>query len=149
MAVMLHDILLAPEVRPHVVADCEALIKQEVSAMSGISGTAVKLAYRTVNTFASGHIHHMVETMLPRMLDELQPYWADFTVANGADFGDYLTKRGDEVADSLLTVTDERGRNSSRPTIVRAYNSVRGNAAKHVKATLPQVGTLVCKYAAA
>jgi hypothetical protein len=147
MAATLHDILLAPRTQPNVVADCEALIDQEVADMSGISGTAVKLAYRTVKTFASDHVHYMVETLLPRMADELQPYWADFNASAGAEFGDYLTKRGDEVAESLLTVTDERGRKSRRPTIVKAYNTVRSGATKHVKAALPQVGALVQKYA--
>jgi hypothetical protein len=147
MAATLHDILLAQRTQPNVVADCETLIDQEVASMSGISGTAVKLAYRTVKTFASDHVHYMVQTLLPRMADELQPYWADFTASGGAEFGDYLAKRGDEVAESLLTVTDERGRNSNHPTIVRTYNTVRGGAAKHVKAALPQVGALVQKYA--
>ncbi|HEX8008600.1 MAG TPA: hypothetical protein VF482_19480 [Trebonia sp.] len=147
MAATLHDILLAPRTRPNVVADCEALIDQEVAGMSGVSGTAVKLAYRTVKTFASGHVHYMVETLLPRMADELQPYWADFNASGGAGFGDYLAKHGDEVAESLLTVTDERGRNSNHPTVVRAYNAVRGSAAKHVRAALPQVAALVQKYA--
>lgn len=147
MAVTLHEMLLAPQVKPQVVADCEKLIDNEVSDMSGISGTAVKLAYRTVKTFSSGHIHYMVETLLPRMADVLQPYWADFDAGGGGSFGDYLAKHEDEVSEALLSITDERGRNSSRATIVKAYNTVRGGATKHVKAALPQVGALVQKYA--
>jgi len=53
----------------------------------------------------------------------------------------------DEVSEALLAITDERGRNSSRPTIVKAYNTVRGSAVKQVKAALPRVGALVQKYA--
>jgi hypothetical protein len=147
MAATLHEMLLAPEIQPQVVADCEKLINNEVSDMSGISGTAVKIAYKTVKTFHSGHIHYMVETLLPRMADVLQPYWADFNTGGGGSFGDYLAKREDEVGEALLSITDERGRNSSRPTIVKAYNTVRGGAAKHVRAALPQVGALVQKYA--
>lgn len=147
MAATLHEMLLAPEVQPQVIADCEKLIDNEVSDMSGISGTAVKLAYKTVKTFSSGHIHYMVQTLQPKMADALQPYWADFNAGGGGSFGDYLAKREDEVSEALLAITDERGRNSSRPTIVKAYNTVRGGAAKHVKAALPQVGALVQKYA--
>jgi hypothetical protein len=143
--------LLAPQIQPQVVADCEALVDHEVGAMSGISGTAVKLAYKTVRTFSANHIHDMIETLLPRMAEELQPYWADFTADFTADggesFGDYLAKREDEVSEALLSITDERGRNSNRPVIVKAYNTVRGGAAKHVKAALPRVGALVQKYA--
>ena len=113
------------------------LIKQEVSAKSGVSGTTVKLAYKTVNAFASGYVQSMVETLLPDMLDKLEPYWADFSASGAyATSGDYLVKRGDEVSESLLSVTDARRRASDRPTIIKAYRSVRGNAAKHVTAAL-------------
>lgn len=147
MAATLQEMLLAPENKPQVIADCEKLIDDEVSGMSGISGTAVKLAYRTVKTFSSGHVHYMVETLLPKMADALQPYWADFNAGGGGSFGDYLAKHEDEVSEAMLSITDERGRNSSRPTIVKAYNTVRGGAAKHVKAAVPRVGALVQKYA--
>ncbi len=147
MAATLQDMLLAPETKPQVVADCESLVNNELSGMSGISGTAVKLAYKTVRTFSEGHILFMLETLLPEMADELQPYWADFNDAGGGSFGDYLVKHEDEVSEALLSITDERGRNSERPLIVKAYNTVRGSAGKHVKAALPQVGALVQKYA--
>jgi hypothetical protein len=143
----LHEMLLTPDKMPHVVADCEDLVNGEVAGMSGITGTAIKLAYKTVRTFDTGHIHYMIEQLLPKMADALQPYWADFTTAGGGEFGDYLAKREDEVSEALLAITDERGRNSTRPMIVKAYNTVRGSAAKHVKAALPAVGALVQKYA--
>ena len=51
------------------------------------------------------------------------------------------------MAQALLSVTDARAAASSRPTVIKAYNSVRGSAARHVEAALPQVGSLVQKYA--
>jgi hypothetical protein len=147
MTATLQEILLAPETRPHVVDDCYALIQQEVSDKSGISGTAVKIAYKTVNTFMPGHIRHMVASMLPEVTDQLEPYWADFSTSGGSEFGDYLAKRSGEVSEALLSVTDARAAASGRPTIVRAYGTVRGNAARHVEAALPHVGDLVVKYA--
>ncbi|HUB38272.1 MAG TPA: hypothetical protein VMA72_05420 [Streptosporangiaceae bacterium] len=147
MAATLQEILLAPDTQPKVIDDCMALIEQEVSDKGGIAGTAVKLAYKTVNAFAQGHVRYMVETLLPDMVDKLQPYWADFIVSGGSQFGDYLAKRGDEVSEALLSVTDARAEGSDRPTIVRAYRSVRGSAVKQVEAALPHVGDLVLKYA--
>jgi hypothetical protein len=147
MAATLQEILLSPENRPQVVADCNALIEHEVSEKSGISGTALKLAYKTASTFAPGHIRHMIGILLPDMVDNLQPFWADFNASGGSDFGDYLTKRGDEVAEAMLAVTDARAAGSGRPVIVRAYRSVRGGAARHIQAALPQAGDLVLKYA--
>jgi hypothetical protein len=147
MAATLQEILLAPDTQPNVIADCLALIEQEVSDKSGIAGTAVKLAYKTVTTFASGYVRDTVEDLLPDLAEKLQPFWADFTTSGGSEFGDYLAKRGDEVADALLSVTDARAVASDRPTIVKAYRSVRGGAAKQIEAALPRVGELVLKYA--
>jgi len=147
MVATLQEILLTPDTKPQVTADCMTLIQQEVSAKSGVSGTAVKLAYKTVNAFASGYVQSMVENLLPDMIARLEPFWADFGTSGAGDFGDYLVKRGDEVSDALLSVTDARAAASDRPTIIRAYRSVRGSAAKHVAAALPAVGALVQKYA--
>lgn len=147
MVATLQEILLAPDSRPEVIADCFTLIEQELADQSGISGTAVKLAYKTVNTFLPGHIRAMVEILLPEMVDQLEPYWADFSVSGSAKFGDYLVDRGNEVAEALVSVTDRHAAGSERPTVVKAYRSVRGSALKHVEAALPRVGDLVLKYA--
>ena len=148
MAGTLEQALLAPGSKPMVIADCCQLIEHEVSDLSGVSGAAVKLAYKTVNTFRPGHIRHMVGALLPELVSKLEPYWAGFTTSGGSEFGDYLAKRGEEVSQDLLSVTDARAAASHRPTITKAYGAVRGHAAKHVQAALPQVGDLVLKHAA-
>jgi hypothetical protein len=148
MGATLQEILLAPDVQPQVIADCFTLLDQEVAEQSGISGAAVKLAYKTVNTFKPGHVRFMVEALLPDMIHKLEPYWADFIASGGAEFGDYLAKRGDEVSQALLSVTDARAAASDRPVIIKAYKSVRGSAVKHIEAALPRVGDLVQKHAA-
>ena len=143
----LQDILLTPENKPHVIDDCLTLIDQEVKGKSGVSGTAVKLAYKTANAFASGYLRGMVELLAPDMIIELEPFWADFTASGAGDFGDYLVKHGDAVSEALLSVTDRRAQTSTRPTILKAYKTVRGGASKHVTAALPALGALVQKYA--
>jgi hypothetical protein len=147
MAATLREMLLAPETQPQVVADCQALVQQELSAKSGVSATAVKLAYKVVTTFAPGYYQSALQSMLPDMTDQLEPFWADFTTTGGSEFGDYLAKRGDEVAEALLAVTDTMARGSERPTIVKAYKTVRGGASKHIEAALPNLGAMVQKYA--
>jgi hypothetical protein len=147
MAVTLQEMLLTPEVKPQVVADCQALVQQELSSNSGISATALKVAYKAVTAFAPGYYQETIGNMLPDMANQLQPFWADFTASGGSEFGDYLAKRSGEVTEALLAVTDNMAGESQRPTIVRAYKAVRGGAGKHIEAALPNLGAMVQKYA--
>ena len=57
--------------------------------MAGVTGTAVRLAYKTVRTFDVGHIPAMIETILPSVAEALQPYWENFSTgfAGAGDFG--------------------------------------------------------------
>jgi hypothetical protein len=148
MVSTLPDILLADGAQQRLAADCQALVGQELAAKSGISATALKVAYKAVTTFAPGYYQSTVEDMVPDLLRRLQPFWADFHAAGGGQFGDYLAKRSDEVSEALLQVTDEMALGSPRPAIIKAYKAVRGGAGKHIEAALPAVGALVEKYAA-
>jgi len=147
MAATLQEILLAPGTRPYVIADCQKLIEQEVSAAPGVSGAAVKAAYKTASTFAPGYLTRKVGELVPDLVAKLEPFWADFSASGAAGFGDYLVKHGDEVSEALLSVTDARAAVSGRPRIVKAYRAVRGGAARHVAAALPAVGSIVQGYA--
>jgi hypothetical protein len=139
--------MLTPEVEPHFVADCQALIDGEVNGKSGISGTAIKAAYKVAATFAPGYYTETVKSILPDMLDALEPFWADFLESGTAEFGDYLAKRGDEAADALLAVTDRMADVSGRAAIVKAYKMVRGSAGRNIEAALPALGALLQAYA--
>ena len=100
-----------------------------------------------MTSFAPGYFNSTVEEMFPQLVDKLEPFWADFATSGGSEFGDYLAKRGDEVSEALLSVTDNMAQISQRPTIIKTYRAVRGNAGKHIEAALPRVGDLVLKYA--
>jgi hypothetical protein len=147
MAATLEQLLLAPDVQPRVVTDCMALVEQELGAKSGVSGAAVKVAYKAVTTFAPGYYKETIEAMLPDMADKLQPFWADFQESGGGDFGDYLSKRSDEVGEAMLAVTDNMAAVSERAVIIKAYGAVRGGAGKHIQAALPALGAMIQKYA--
>lgn len=144
----LPDILQVDGARQAITADCQGLIEQELSAKSGVSAAALKVAYKAVTTFAPGYYQSTVDDMVPNLLNQLQPFWADYQAAGGGQFGDYLAKRGEEVSEALLRVTDDMAHGSERGAVVKAYNAVRGGAGRHIEAALPSVGSLVEKYAA-
>lgn len=144
---MLQEMLLAPDVQPRVTADTLALVDSELASKSGLSGTAVKVAFKAITAFAPGYYQETVAGMVPDMVNQLAPFWADFQVSGSSDFGDYLSKRGDEVSAALLVVTDAMRDRSGRAPVVKAYNAVRGGAGKHLEAALPNLGAMVAKYA--
>jgi hypothetical protein len=144
----LSDILLTDGAQQKLAADCQGLVEQELSGKSGISAAAVKMAYKAVTSFAPGYYQMTVESMIPDLLRELQPFWADFQAAGGGTFGDYLVKREDEVEVAMLRVTDHMAATSERTVLIKAYGAVRGSAGKNIAAALPSVGTLVENYAA-
>jgi hypothetical protein len=144
----LEEILLAPDVKPRVVSDCLALIKEEVADLSVISGAAIKVAYKAVSALAPDYMEYSVDARLPVLASALEPFWADFAYSGGSSFGDYLAKRSGQVTDALLAATDAQAAGpTARPTVVKAYKTVRGSAAKHITAALPRVGALVESYA--
>ena len=141
----LRDLLLTPEYPPTLIADTQALVDSEISS-KGITAAPLKAAYKVVTAFAPGYYQEAITAMLPGMVLRLEPYWADFAASGGADFGDYLAKRGPEVSEALLAVTDDMAQRSGRAAIVKAYQMVRGGAGKNIESALPALGAMVQKY---
>jgi len=144
----LSEKLLRENTFPTVVADVKGLVEAELASKSGVSGTAIKVAYKAVTAFAPGYYDSAVTAMLPSFVQQLDPYWAEFVNSGGASFGDYLSKNGDAVSEALLSVTDQLAGSSSRGAVVKAYKTVRGGAGKHIQEALPGLGDLVQRYMA-
>jgi hypothetical protein len=144
----LQELLLTNEKAPHIIADIQTLVDGELANKGGISGTALKGAYKAVTAFAPGYYQGAVSAMLPGMLQALEPYWADFSASGGADFGGYLAQRGPQVSESLLAVTDQMAEGSGRAAVVKTYKMVRGSGQKNIEPALPGLGAIVQKYAA-
>jgi hypothetical protein len=146
MAASLQDVLFTEQNWSPLITDVQSLVDQEIASKSSVSATALKVAYKAVNAFAPGYYQQAVEAIVPGVVERLEPFWADFAASGGSAFGDYLSKRGSEVSEALLTVTDDMAERSDRGAVVKAYKSVRGGAVKHIEAALPNLGALVQKY---
>ena len=143
----LQELVLTPENAPHLIADTKALVDGELSS-KGITAAPLKAAYKAVTAFAPGYYDEAITAILPGVVYQLEPYWADFKASGSADFGDYLAKRGDEACESILAVTDDMASKSGRAAVVKAYQMVRGGASKNIEPALPALGALIQKYAA-
>lgn len=144
----LNETLLQESRVPAVVADVQTLIDAEVSDKSGASGLALKGGYGAVKKVSPSIVPDAVTALLPAFVSKLEPYWHEFTVSGGGSFADFISTRGDAVADSLLEVTDERIEGSDKAVVKSMYSKLRGSAKKHVTAALPRLGDLIQKHAA-
>jgi hypothetical protein len=132
--------------RPQVIADCQILLDAEVADKRGISGKFVKLAFKTVKSFRPNMIGRAMDDLLDDFAAQVDPYWADCQ-SSGANPQAFFSSRRTEIANALLTITDERARNSPNPVLVKAYKSLRGKAVEHIGAAMPRFSSLVSKHA--
>jgi hypothetical protein len=145
--VSLSEKLLAKSARPAVIADLVQVVDQEVAEKKGLSGTAIKAGYGAVRKVMPDLSKRAVARMLPDAAAVLDPYWDEFQLDGGDDFGRFLADRGPEVSQALLTVSDKKVQVTSREAIKRAYKPLRGKAGEHVQAALPRVGAALQRHA--
>lgn len=143
----LKDALTSPEKKAAVVADCSALIDEEVGSKSGISGLAVKAGYAAVKGIKPGFITHVVESLLPEFAGALDPLWNE-GVAKGDPVGHLVANRS-SAADALLSITDAKSKNAKSSVVRGTYEKLRGSAKKHVEEAVPRLSKLLAKHASA
>ena len=143
----LNDILLVPGNRPKVVADCGKLIEEEVDSKGGLTGLAVKAAFAVVRAIKPGFVNEAVDHMLDDFVNRLEPFWAEAQTRN-EPIGPLLNGKASQVADALLTISDERAAKSTNGTLKKAYEKLRPAGKKHVEAAVPRIGRLIAKYTA-
>ena len=144
----LNEILLVPGNRPKVVADCGKVIEEEVDSKGGLTGLAVKAAFAVVKAVKPGFVSEAVDHMLDDFVNRLEPFWADAQAKN-EPIGALLNARSGQVADALLTISDERAARTTNNTLRKAYEKLRPAGKKHVEAAVPRIGRLIAKYTAA
>jgi hypothetical protein len=143
----LKSVLTDSSRRQQVVRDAEALLDSEVDSKGGLSGLAIKGAFKIVKSFRPGIIPDVIDGLLNDFADRLDPFYqAHATHGAGKPIGDYFTSRKSEVADALLAITDARAKVTRHSTLKGAYERLRPEAKKHVEAAVPGVGRLIAKH---
>lgn len=135
-----------PARRRVVVDDCEALIKAEVADKKGLTGMAVKAAFKAVQKFRPGIVPMAMNHLLDDFAQRIDPIWKECQ-ASGEPPRSFLSKRKVDVAEALLGVTDDRARRSPNKALVKAYNSLRPKAIEHIGASMPRFADLLVKHA--
>ncbi|KAA1429383.1 DUF6918 family protein [Nocardioides antri] len=139
--------LLNKQTRPAVVKDLVEVVRQEVAAKKGVSGTAIKAGYAGATKMMPDLVRRGVRKLLPDFARALDPFWDDFVASGSQDFGQHLAARGPEASAALLAVTDAKLESSSRDQLKKVYRALRGKADGHVQAALPRLGAALQRHA--
>lgn len=136
----LPELLLDPSRREHAVTALAGTVDSEVARKSGITGMALKAAYKAVQKISPGLVRRAVNGMLPDAAEKLDPIWQE---RGAVPFAEYLPTRSDEAADALLSVSDERASRPDNATLAKVYNTVRPKAKSQVVDALPAIGRAI------
>lgn len=143
---ILADTLLNEENRPTVVADCSEVIEAEVKSKSGVSGFAIKTAFKTIKAFKRNIVPESVNALLEDFVAVLEPYYDEFKADGGSDVKHFVTQNDARIADAMLGITDGRAQRSKHKTLVKAYTKLRPKGKEQVIAAMPRIGGMLQKH---
>jgi hypothetical protein len=132
--------------RNAVIDDALKVLDQEVDDRSGITGLAIKGAYKVVKGIKPGFLREVVDAMLDDFLEALNPVYQE-AVEKKKPAGQHLIDNQGRVADALLAVTDRRAQQAQRQVVRSAYDKLRPMAKKQVEQAAPRMAKLLEKHA--
>ncbi len=143
----LKDILCSPDKRPQVVRDAARLVETEVDSKGGLSGIAIKAAFKTVTKLKPGLVPEVVDSLLERFVEQLEPFYKEWVDGGKKEpFDGFLNARKTRVANALLAVTDARARQVSNQTLKKSYEALRPQGEKQVEAAIPNMGKTLGRH---
>jgi hypothetical protein len=130
-----------------VINDAQRLLDDEVASKGGLTGLAIKGAFKVVQGVRPGMVRDVIDGLLDDFSARLDRFYQDHgTKGAGKSLPDYFTSRRGEVADALLGITDDRAKVTRHGTPKKAYEGLRPKAREHVEAAVPGIGRLVDKH---
>ena len=142
----LQELLGAGDKRGRLIEDALRVLDAEVADKSGLSGLAVKTAYKVVKGISPGFLREVVDHLLDGFLGALEPIYQE-AVTRGVPPRQHMQTNPGRVADALLSITDGRARSAKNQLVRATYEKLRGQAKKHVEAAVPRMGDLFDRHA--
>ena len=142
MSDTLRNIVTTSEKRPALVDGCVELVENEVSG----KGLIIRGAFKAVKKIKPGFVKGAVDGLLNDWLDKMEPFYQDWKGKSEGKFSEHLNSESGDVADALLTVTDERAKTSKHKTAAKMYGKLRPSALKNVDSAIPGLSALIETY---
>jgi hypothetical protein len=139
--------LTAPESRRAVVDDGVALIQAEVDRKGGLSGLAIKGAFKVVQKVKQDFVPHVLDKLLPAFAAKLEPLVDERDrEAPGQPMEQFLSTRASATANALLSITDARIARADRGPVRATYEKLRPAAGRNVEEAAPAIGRLIDRH---
>jgi hypothetical protein len=135
------------DARAKVIQDACGVLDQEVADKGGLSGIAIKGAYKVLQGVKPGFVPEVVDALLDDFLVALDPLYQE-AASKQRPAGAYLRENPARVADALLAVTDRRAKDAKRQVIRSAYDKLRPMAKKQVESAAPRLSDMLERHAA-
>jgi len=135
------------DTRAKVIQDACGVLDQEVADKGGLSGIAIKGAYKVVQGIKPGFVPEVVDALLDDFLTAIDPLYQE-AASKQRPAGAYLRENSSRVADALLAVTDRRATSAKRQVVRSAYDKLRPMAKKQVEAATPRLADMLDRHAA-
>jgi hypothetical protein len=141
----LQELLGGPSKRAAVIDDALRVLDAEVDDKSGLTGIAVKTAFKLVRGVSPEFLRSAVDHLLDDFLRALDPVYQE-ALQRGIDARQHMTSNPSRVADLLLAITDARAARAKNQVIKKTYEKLRDGAKKHVEAAVPRLGDLFARH---
>ena len=142
----LKEQLLNPAHFQDIIKDSLKLIEGQVANKKGLAGMALKTTFTMVKQIKPGLIEEALTQLIPKFVEKLEPFYAVFEKEELGNFATFLRAKASEVANALLSVTDQRAAQTEITALKKAYGKLRPAAARHVQDAIPALSELLAKY---
>jgi len=136
----LSDLIKDKTTKASLVKDCTVLIEEQVASKGGVSGLALKTAYRVVKGIGPKYVPGALGRVLPEAFVALDPLWDE-----GLQAGDpvaYLVNHRSRTADIILSVTDAR-LHKTQGIVKSSYTKLRTSVKGDVEAAVPGLAKII------
>ena len=107
---------------------------------------AVKGGFKAIKSFKPDILPRSLDDMLDEFSAKVDPFWLACQ-SKGANAESYFVSNKVAIANALLSITDERAKNSPNKVLIRAYNGLRGKAVQHIGDAMPGLAQLIVRHA--
>ncbi|TDU26642.1 hypothetical protein DFR24_3671 [Panacagrimonas perspica] len=143
MKTLAQTLLADDDRRDALIANCVALIEQQVAARGPIRRLALSAGIGLLNAVKPGALQRAVSALLPDFADALDPLYRQFQQSQSTDFSRFIDEHSAVATHALIGVTDRRMQASGNAAVRAAYARLRSTAENEVRAALPGLGRIL------